>query len=275
MTKNEKTINISHELNHAKSTYISDLERASQYSSISEQFSKLSSEFQLPESSLDYHFGFGQYKNQSDLNRSGISQDVLNNFYEYSTRFAVIVMITSSEIYLTRLLWLAKLCNYLKLNDDLLTTDLFYELGFKAKKEARYSSVPRLVDIISKELDADFSSENLPLFKSIYNARNCLAHRGGEISTDDVDKNGKFILLWKRFNFSVDGDPVETIKGLTLEAGSKIGFHFELDQREFAIGERLILSAQDCQNIALTLAAFSEDIRQFIDNCARDIIHPA
>ena len=275
MSGKEHAINISHELNHAKSAFITELERSSKYSTISEQVSKLSSDFQLPESSLEFSFGFGQHKNLGELPGSNVGQDVLDNFYEYSTRYAVIVMITSSEMYLTRLLWIAKVCNYLKNHEGFLLAENFFQLGAKAKKESRYSSVPNLVNKISKELGNEISFENLPLFESIYNARNCLAHRCGEISTEDVDENGLFKLLWKTFEFLVNGEPVKQIKGLTLEAGSKIGFRIVIKEKVLSVGEKLVLSLQDCQNIALTLAAFSEDMRQIIDNSAREIIHGA
>jgi hypothetical protein len=275
MTKQNTTINISHELNHAKTSFINDLERISKYAAIAEQVSKISSEIQLPENSIEFFFGFGIHNSPTNAKEHDevIQQEVLENYYEYSTRYAVIVMITTCEMYLIRLLWIAKICDWIK-NNKSMSGQQFYDLGAEARKEARYTSVPKLVEKISKEIGEEIYFDDLPIFNSIYNARNCLAHRRGEISKEDIDENGDFKLLWKTLQLTVDGAPQEQIRGLYVEAGNQVGFRFIVSEKKLSAGEKLVLTAQDCQNIAFTLAGFSANMTKAIENAARKIIVP-
>lgn len=276
MSKEELTVNLSQEIDQSKQSLVEELERISKYTAIAEQVSQLSDEFRLPESSLAFVYGFKLHNSIPDTQQHEhkVAQDVLENFYEYSTRYAVIVMMTSCEMFLIRLLWLAQICNNIRKNNSLsLPREHFYQLGTSARKIARHTSVPKLVERIGRELGEEIHFENLPLFESIYAARNCLTHRSGRVSKEDVDKNGNLILRWKELYITINDMPQQTRRGVVIKAGETVGITPMITEKKFRVGEKLVLTAQDCQYIALTLAAFSEDMRLIMHHAARKVSH--
>jgi len=263
-------INISQELGHANAIVIKDLERAAKYAAVADQFSKLSSDVQLPDSSIEIDFGFQPEKNP-DEPFNNLGEEIRDEFASYSARFSILTMITAFEIFVVRVLWIAKVCQWVLQNGIQVPTTDFYRLGQEARKTARHKSVHRMISLIGEHIGKSADFQSLEWFRSIYAARNCLTHRGGLVGPEDVNNEEKLKLVYRVPQLLVDGVPQEKTRGLNVEGGSAVGITFVSGGREFAIGECLILTPQDCQNIALSIAVGASDILKMINDAAQEI----
>jgi hypothetical protein len=263
-------MDISQEINHANAILIKDLERAAKYAAVADRFSNLSSDVQLPNSSIEIAFGFLSVNNPDERFNS-LGAEIRDEFASYSARFSILTMITAFEIFVVRVLWIAKVCQWALQNGVQIPTAEFYRLGQEARENARHKSVHRTVSLIGEHIGKCAEFKSLEWFRSIYAARNCLTHRGGLVGPEDVNDGEKLKLVYRVPQLIVDGVPQEKKRGLYVEGGATVGITFVNEEREIAIGESLILTPQDCQNIALSIAACANDILKMINDAAQEI----
>jgi hypothetical protein len=107
-------------------------------------------------------------------------------------------------------------------------------------------------------------------FLSIQRARNCLEHRGGIVSPQDIDEgDAALILRFPRIKFFYiqAGEETELHQNARIEAnnGSRevdILGRLELRSKRYEQGERIVLTARDFGEIAMACHFFASDVAQ-------------
>ena len=124
-------------------------------------------------------------------------------------------------------------------------------------KEVRRSSVDGLarkaVETVGREISA---VTGLEWFRSAYGLRRCLLHRGGIVGQEDVDDDGLLTAVWRRPILSVDGKHISALP-FYIHKGGTLGVRLADEIRSWHVDDRLQLTAQNCQNIGVSLAIFA------------------
>lgn len=111
-------------------------------------------------------------------------------------------------------------------------------------------------------------------FQSLQNVRNCLEHRGGRVGPRDVDPaTGTLTLNFRRFKtFYMRGeDEIELAAGEVIDTHSPdnpfgkreevpIFMRLVTSSRDYALGEPVVISAQDFFEIAMACHLFAGDV---------------
>jgi hypothetical protein len=104
-------------------------------------------------------------------------------------------------------------------------------------------------------------------------ARNAFAHHHGIVRERDCTPGRDCLIVsWRQFEFQVNGEKVETIIGLHVEANSTISFTFGSGQKTFAIGERLEFSEQEITNVCLTAFLHVQEMVTELEKRANSVV---
>jgi hypothetical protein len=140
----------------------------------------------------------------------------------------------------------------------------FHRLGFPKK-------VQRLAD------DFDVTAEFTEHVVSQNDARNCVVHRRGTVSTEDTLQNGRLQVKWIRMRLqavSSDGATTTDLDGPTvLTAGSSINLITAPMVRSFAVGESVKFSYDDLVGIVITQWRFVGTMAESIQRYAEGLGH--
>lgn len=267
-----KKIDLSAEVRDAHTKVVAGLERSSLFALLGERLGKLPSELELPQGNIIMSFG-GPRPVDGVPPRDLIWTEMKEEFAEYCARYAIIGMVTVCEMYLQRLLFIARLGQEASQHGGKLTGEAFYTIRSQCLKEIRNSSVDGLVTKILNMINCDTSAiAGLDWFRSVYSLRKCLLHRGGAIGQDDVDDKGLLTTVWRRPVLSVNGEDVSALP-LIVKEGGTLEMRFNDEVRTWNVGERLQLTAQDCQDIGMSLAFFASQINNELNKGLAAMIH--
>jgi len=103
----------------------------------------------------------------------------------------------------------------------------------------------------------------------VYRIRNCLAHRLGQVQIVDVKPPGKSLeetsdddtlkVTWLKIEASVNGNKIESFPH---HGGGEMQIHFREIEREWRVGEKIQITADDCQAIAMSLSMLGNQLLQ-------------
>ena len=95
-------------------------------------------------------------------------------------------------------------------------------------------------------------------------ARNCLVHRNGIVTDQDIGKSTKLEVRWTNLDFIVQNEDGEKdlVLGQIVEKDSVVAVRNREAIKTFGIGEQVTFSAQEFANIAWTLFLFANDLVQ-------------
>lgn len=254
-----RNIDLGTEVRDAHAKVVAGLERSSLFALLGECLGKLPPDLELPPVNIPVRFG-GPRPVDGELPPDVVWSEMKEEFGGYCTRYAIVGTITTFEVYLQRLLLIARLGQEANQRGGSLTGETFDTIKNRCLKEVRRLSVDGLAKEAIETVGRDISAvTGLEWFRSVYGLRTCLVHRGGIVGQEDVDDKGLLTAVWRRPILSVDG---EDISGLPfyVEKGGTLAIRFADEIRSWHVGERLQLIAQDCQNIGLSLAIFAGQI---------------
>jgi hypothetical protein len=102
-------------------------------------------------------------------------------------------------------------------------------------------------------------------YSSLQKVRNCLEHRAGVVGERDIVADGKLKLRFPTYELVItESTGKETIvaqqEEIYVEGGGSVGFRIGRIEKEFALGERVILTPFDFQQIAQGCIAFCADL---------------
>jgi hypothetical protein len=132
-------------------------------------------------------------------------------------------------------------------------------------KEAADLNFPTLLGEINSRLEKPL--EFAAAYRSMQRARNCFEHRGGIVGKADVGKSDHMDLSFPRMMafYQRRGDEVEVVPGEAVNADDgepsvTLFMRLNLRQRRFALGERLVLTASDFDEIAFACYHFGSQL---------------
>lgn len=200
------------------------------------------------------------------LASEGLEEVVRREAASFMARYSLVAMITEMERMCGRLLLQRR---YLESLDSPTARIAGREL-LVIKRRAT-ASVRGLVDCCKKlvtmrsvELEA-----RLVWLDGINRVRNCIAHNEGLVSLEDIKRPGtsiedvkeedKLEVLWLTPQYSNSHGIIESLAGYVHPGGD---FNVTLleTKRSWSIGERIDVTAQDCQYIAQTLQTVANHI---------------
>ena len=99
---------------------------------------------------------------------------------------------------------------------------------------------------------------------SINAARNCLVHRNGVVTEQDVGASGALEIKWTSLALIVKSEngEKELVLGEVVKKGSVIAMQSKESVKKFNLGERVLFTAQEFANICWGLFMFGDDLVQ-------------
>lgn len=139
----------------------------------------------------------------------------------------------------------------------------FQKLMKRIRTTANKMHFPELLKHVGDRLNMplNFAEE----YSSLQKVRNCLEHRAGVVSERDLDANGKLKLRFPTYEvFIKGGDGTEVViaqqEEIFVEAGGVVGFRVSRVEKEYKLGERVVLTPFDFARIAQGCLAFCADL---------------
>jgi hypothetical protein len=135
------------------------------------------------------------------------------------------------------------------------------------RKNARKLNFPDLLQAVNTKLFAQLHFDRE--FQSLQKVRNCLEHRNGIVSSEDIntDRNTlKLVLPRLRFSLERDGTEIDVSQPIAVKAGEKIGVERIVKEREYALSEKIGFSADEFAHIATACALFAMDLAKKLPN---------
>lgn len=255
MTRQKKIINVNAEINHANDELGRSLERSAMLAEIAYSLGKLPPDLILPDSNI-----VGLFRSGSSGEFKQTWSNMKDMFSLYCTRYAIVGMITSCEIHLQRLYFIAKLAKAVNQSGGTIVGQEFLNIKKRCLKEVRHMAVDRIVETTFKTLGVQ--TPTLPLldgFRSICNMRRCLLHRDGIIGQEDVGEEGKLTTIWRKPILIVDGEDIAGLP-IRVDGGQVLGIRFSDETKEWHLGEKLEIDVEGSQHIAFTLMLFAKEL---------------
>lgn len=140
------------------------------------------------------------------------------------------------------------------------------------RKRANKMNFSTLLASINKELKDGLSFEEE--FLSLQKVRNCLEHRDGIVTADDVNHQNKLlrlILPRLRIFSEKDGDEIELKPNMRVEKGQLIEIKRVSRERIYKIGERIVFDAAEFHEIASACWFLSNDIAEKLPRATAEV----
>jgi hypothetical protein len=131
--------------------------------------------------------------------------------------------------------------------------------------------LPDKLDRLSTEYGVTLEPSLLEQLLSINTARNCLVHRAGVISEREKNSGNGFELSWRALVALAqgpDGDR-EVVPPVELRAGEGLGIGTRSRRKQFAIGDRFTVSAEEFAQICWTLFVFVQSLAENLEQLGR------
>jgi len=253
-------INLTDEIKDANNALNGELQRAALFALTGERLGGLPADMELPSADVVLQTGRHRIIEEGGELVDTSWAEMKGDFPKYCSRYAIVAMVTSCELHLRRLLFIASLGARAQGRGDIKGED-FYSIREEVRRTVRRSSVDGLVSLILETAGSDATVPGVSWFRSIYDLRVCLVHRGGVVGSEDVNEEGELKAVWRRVALKVDGEEVTSLP-FRRQGGGEGQAHvfFTDEERSWKVGEEVQLNAQDCQHIYLSLYAFCQDV---------------
>lgn len=257
--------NVDAELQSALTVLQASLERAAVFASLGDQAHQgLAATVDLPPPRVVAMFG----SPQTQARALGAASE---EFAADCARYAVLAMIAACEVYLGYLVFVLRLAD--RCTSRGVTIAEVNDLRADVGQELRNTAVDRLIAIVTEGQSVSSDVEDqIRWFRACYAMRKCLVHRGGRVGREDVGPTGTLDVTWRTVSLHLNGEPVSELP-LLAKGGGRIEATFEDTARSWARGEAIVLSAQDCNDIALSLAFFAHGVAGVLHARLVDLIN--
>ncbi len=253
----EHRVDLSGAVSAHMATLAADLGEAAAFGRIGTQVAALPPEAELPSPDTIIQFRGTESPSAHVIFDPSALNRVTSEYADYSTRYSHVAMIAALEEFLRNLLLVLRVGEAARKNGGKIRGDQYNQIRTQVRNKVRWKSVEGLLRVICRKVYPD--SEGWPLANkphlarllSLNQLRHCLIHRKGRVETWDLDENGcmQIELIHVRL-FCED----QEITSLPFEVrGQPITARTSTVAKVWKLGNRIELSAQDCQDIALTL----------------------
>ena len=177
-------------------------------------------------------------------------------------RFSLISMVSRFEVHARLLLLQRRVLEELSNSGKKMTSERMWAILKGVNRDIREG----LVNVCSKlivEHPSPALLSRMDWLLGIYRVRNCLAHRLGKVEMVDVKAPGTSIrgvqegdrlrATWLRLMASEGDKEIQSFPH-EVHGPTEIQIKFEEYKREWAIGEQILVSAAECQFLAMSLS---------------------
>lgn len=121
-------------------------------------------------------------------------------------------------------------------------------------------TLPQRIEFLKKSYSFEFPTAHLDRLMSLNAARNCLVHRGGIVSHEDlVDGQEALFLRWSALVTLLEQNGIaqEVVPPIVIEPGGKVWAESRERTKMFSVGDQLSVNATEFGEICWSLFEFS------------------
>lgn len=176
------------------------------------------------------------------------------------SRFSLISMVSRIERHAQLLLLQRRVIEELGATDQKMRPEVMWKILRRVHTEARGGPVKLCSELVVTK-PSPVLLERMAWLEGIVRVRNCLAHRLGQVSIEDVKPSGTPLdetkdsdtlkVVWLRLKASLNGTE---IKNFPHKGGGNLECQFVEYQREWKVREQIEINPQECQAIGMTLS---------------------
>jgi len=181
-------------------------------------------------------------------------------------RLALISMVSRVEVNASNLLLQRRVLEELGRSGRKMVPDRMWSILKRVNQEARGGPVKLCSELVVTSPSRPLL-DRMKWLEGVYRVRNCLAHRLGQIQLVDVKPAGKALedttdddrlkVVWLTPVAFLNG---EEIQAFPHHGGGNLQFRFREFEREWAIGQQIDVSSEDCQAIAFSLSLLAGEL---------------
>lgn len=119
----------------------------------------------------------------------------------------------------------------------------------------------------SKILGLSFANEEQ--FESLIHMRNCLVHRGGLVTHEDIKDKNILIVTWIEAKLFADETEILRLPVGPFNEPKQIRLKMNKNFREYRLGDRIVFNDTDVQSICWTAHQFVNDV---VRKCAHSLV---
>jgi hypothetical protein len=178
------------------------------------------------------------------------------------SRFAVISMVSRLDVQAQNLLLQRRVLEHLGTTGNRMTSDAMWGILIRVQRESRDGPVAICSRLVVEHPSPGLQAR-MKWLDGICRIRNCLAHRLGIVQMVDVKPTGQSLrdvkdsdtlrVAWLRLRVSGGHGEISTFP-YTKEHQESIQASFIEEEREWKVGEHIVITPGDCQAIALSLS---------------------
>ena len=211
------------------------------FAELSERFSQIPDEYELPRTGRVFQLRDPQAKS---LSRS--------DFVWMSARMVAVSLISCTESYLTDLFVIRRWVESVIEGNGQLDGETANTIRRRVLSQEARTSPGNLTAKIVLNPSSDLTRANAWL-DSIYRLRVCLAHRNGVVDVPDVDGNDQLVTLWRKTRLYLEGEEITRLP-TPVKKGQVITIQLSDESRTYAVGQSINVSMQDCHDMAFSLS---------------------
>lgn len=247
------SVNLSAELRGHHGILVAALGGCAAFAELGDRMGNLPEEVDLPPSSVAPSFGGRQEK---------VSAEARREFAADCARYAVVGMIGATEVYLGQVAFIVDLGSTTLGQGAPMPATQYFSLAESRRKQLRRSAPASLVRDAASRLQFPIDEVlGIEWLKTLYDLRNCLVHRRGQVSVADLNAPNELRVTWRKITLKVDGTTINCLP-FHVDAGQSLSVFVEDTCRSWHVGETVELSADDCQQMAFTLTVFAGHVAE-------------
>ena len=154
--------------------------------------------------------------------------------------------------------------------NGVLTGGEFNDLVVGKAKAFHKKGLPDKIDYLNKtyQLSLESSDDAVQQILSLNQARNCLVHRAGVVTMEDVNDGAALRVTWNDIVIIAGTTGNERIvheEGTVVKAGETVSIRLQPSSKSFAMGERIMFDANEFSKLCLGFLSFGRHITQMVD----------
>ena len=242
------TIKMDEEIEAQFAVVILAMELAAEFASVGERVGKALPDLPLPPSDIVVKYGTGRHR------------QVSSKFGQYCANYSLVLMISGCEQYLRQLTLFSRIAAEIARSRGPIRGDRFEQIrqDVARDKSPLWRVFSELLKTLGRKRQTIYGRT---WFTSLERIRNCLVHRAGVVGDADIPKKAVFEAIWPKTTITDPDGRLVTSLPFRTEKGGEYRITATPQKRVWQKGERIAISAQDCHDMAFSLAQFCDQVR--------------
>lgn len=186
------------------------------------------------------------------------------------SRFSLVSMISRIDSNMQNLLLQRHVLEELRGPDKKMTPTAMWRILKTVQKESRFGGPVKLCSQLVVTKPSPALTSRMKWLAGLVNVRNCLTHRLGLVSMEDVKPPGASIedttesdrlrAIWLQPKMFLNGKEITLPHKNDTGSGAQLTVEFNEYEREWKIGDHIEVTPSDCQAICLSLQSLANHI---------------